>query len=203
MQQLAADIADSGPKAQSTLQQLNETKGQLQTCKDNTLKLTTEITSLKEKANSHAEQLQQKQDAAKKTEQASQSAEAELQKVQEQLKQTEEQMKKMEAELKQQQTTKPGEQQAQAAGPVSADAVAARLHALETAGLQCNVIKDQEVSDARHLNSNVCPCRSIACLPGLGSEKQCPVLASAQGMELMLRLHPAALCAAICSTALL
>jgi chromosome segregation ATPase len=150
MQQLAADIADSGPKAQSISQELNATKGQLQTCKDSTLKLTTEITSLKEKVNSHAEQLQQKQDAAKNK--TTQEAEAELQKVREQLKQKEEQVKKLEAELKQQQgATKPGEQQAQAAAPVSADAVAARLHALETAGLQCNVIKDQEVSGAMHM----------------------------------------------------
>jgi chromosome segregation ATPase len=150
MQQLAADIADSGPKAQSILHKLNETNRQLQTCKDSTSQLTTEITSLKEKANSHTEQLQQKQDAAKKTAEA----EAELQKVQEQLKQKQEQINELQAELKQQEViTKPGEQQVQATAPVSADAVAARLHALETAGLQCNVINDQEVSNAMQLNS--------------------------------------------------
>lgn len=141
IQQLAAEVVDSGPKAQLLAQEMNETRGYLQSCKEKTLQHMVEITELKQKANSHQQQLQQKQDASKQHEDAAKAAKDELEKVKQQLKEKEEQLQKNDEELKKQQGSA-GSVQPQA---LPADTAAARLHALNTAGLQCSAVNDQEV----------------------------------------------------------
>lgn len=92
--------------------------------------------------------LQSKAGAAKQHEDAAKAAKEEVQRLQQQLKEKEEQLQKQDEELKKQQEGS-AQQQTQTAGPVLPAETAGRLHVLNTAGLQCHAVKDQEVSSVR------------------------------------------------------
>lgn len=105
--------------------------------------------------------LQSKAGAAKQHEDAAKAAKEEVQRLQQQLKEKEEQLQEKEDQLqekeaqlrkkdeeleKQQEQEGSEQQQTQTAVPVLPAETAGRLHVLNTAGLQCHAVKDQEVS---------------------------------------------------------
>lgn len=154
LQQLAASLAESGPRAAALQSELNETRGFLHGSKEKILEHMVEITSLKEKAGSQEQRIQQKHNEAEQARNEAKSAKEEAEKLRQQLKEKEEQLQK-------QQASQPAQQQQQgpAAGPPLTEAAAlSRLHILETAGMQCNPVKDQEVRPAAHMGAPVGLC---------------------------------------------
>jgi predicted nucleic acid-binding Zn-ribbon protein len=140
LQQLAANIAESAPKAAALQQELNETRSYLHGHKDKIVEHMVEITSLKQKTGSQEQQIQQKQHELEQAGDAANSAKQEVLKLQQQLKEKEEQLKK--------QASQPAQQQQVATAPLAEDVVFGRMHVMEMAGLQCNPVKEQEVRDS-------------------------------------------------------
>jgi len=146
LQQLASDLGQHGPKAQQLQQDLNETRGNLESSKHAQVQLMAEVTSLKATSGKQQQELRQKDDEIKRRD-------AEVEKLQQQMKQKDQQQQEELQKLQQQvkeakdQLGKKEPTQQGSTGPlVPADAVDGRLHLLEVAGLQCNAVRDQEVS---------------------------------------------------------